>query len=587
MKKIISLITLLTLFVVGGCKNEPANNNQNPEPQPQVHNYKALFQAEPSSVSAAGGDGSIIGTLQELSQDGKIESEKPLKPNEYTLKLIAGDKAQITLDEKGKTFSIVQGDPATFELEAYVTSGVAKGQKQKISIMRAGTITYTFDATPNCFAANGGKGTVTGKRIITDAEGKTIEEKVLEAKDFSLSLTSSAKGIRIDAAAKTFVVEEGNAAEFELEVAAEGSAPQKLRIRREGTLTFSFEAKPASFSAKGGEGVVLGKQAATDGSGKVVEEKVLAAKDFSLTLKEGNASEITIDANKKSFTIAKGTKAAAFTLEAKPHMDGATATQLTIHRKAGETPNPNPEIMLPLNYVAEYNVAQDGISFATSQANNASGYFTWDDAVAKFSNITIAGKSYHMPSREEWYAIAPNWVGKRPYIVFDTNGVEEYKDKSETVVVNGETITSTNDYYSEGGKVCYAIRFKGTKYHSAWVYSYADNQYGGGKILIVLARPIEEGSEVTIKDIMTNSFWDKDKDKDVLRVFPACGSNTSGTGQKGDMLTVGEYGYYWAGTSDYKGYYFMGFNMQFAYTSFDGYYKFYGRSIRLFETRTK
>lgn len=105
--------------------------------------------------------------------------------------------------------------------------------------------------------------------------------------------------------------------------------------------------------------------------------------------------------------------------------------------------------------------------------------------------------------------------------------------------------------------------------------------------MIVLARPIEEGSEVTIKDIMTNSFWDKDKDKDVLRVFPACGSNTSGTGQKGDMLTVGEYGYYWASTSDYKGYYFMGFNMQFAYTSFDGHYKFYGRSIRLFETRTK
>lgn len=162
MKRIIPFITLLALFVVGGCNNEPANNNPNPEPKPQAHNYKALFQAEPSSVSAAGGEGRIIGTLQALSQDGKIESEKPLKPKEYTLKLIAGNKEQITLDEIGKTFSIVQGDAATFELEAFVTSGAAKGQKQKITIMRAGTITYTFDATPDCFAANGGQGTVTG-----------------------------------------------------------------------------------------------------------------------------------------------------------------------------------------------------------------------------------------------------------------------------------------------------------------------------------------------------------------------------------------------------------------------------------------
>ena len=54
-------------------------------------------------------------------------------------------------------------------------------------------------------------------------------------------------------------------------------------------------------------------------------------------------------------------------------------------------------VQLPLEYVLEYNVDPSGTGLVTTHATDVSGYFTFEDAVAKFSNITIAGKGVTCP----------------------------------------------------------------------------------------------------------------------------------------------------------------------------------------------
>ncbi len=53
-------------------------------------------------------------------------------------------------------------------------------------------------------------------------------------------------------------------------------------------------------------------------------------------------------------------------------------------------------VQLPLEYVLENNVDPSGTGLVTTHATDVSGYFTFEDAVAKFSNITIAGKECHL-----------------------------------------------------------------------------------------------------------------------------------------------------------------------------------------------
>ena len=86
------------------------------------------------------------------------------------------------------------------------------------------------------------------------------------------------------------------------------------------------------------------------------------------------------------------------------------------------------------------NPAGDG--FVTSLTDcTESGYFTFDDAVAQFTNITIGGKQYHLPSIEEWRSIVP----QNMMHVHFTN-TESHDDISETVTVQGTSITMTSDF---------------------------------------------------------------------------------------------------------------------------------------------
>ncbi len=531
MKKIFSLLAVALLAVA--CNK--------PEPTPPVENsFKTMFKATPAEFSAQGGKGAVEGILQEISPDGKVISEKPMAKGDFTLALKSGDALQISIDNETKTFVVKQGETATFELEATTTADKAKDSKQTLTIVRGGKISYSFTATPDRFTAMGGKGTIAGACIITDASGKVVSEKPLSLNDFTLSLKGNAKGISVDDASKSFEVAPGNAATFELLASCQGSEAQELRIEREGSLTYSFKAEPSTFGAEGGEGHVTGICTVLDKEGKTIKSTPLAVSEFVLSFKSGNAAEFSIDPAKKSFVVKPGDAAADFVLEVKALYEGALSQELTVHRKAHE--GPLPTMHLPLEYVTEYNINPEGTNFVTTQATNVSGYFTFDDGVAKFSDITIGGKRYHLPTKEEWLSIVPLYA-ENDYVNFETSVV--YNDVSETSVVNGKTFTSTSDYRGNIDGVAYALRFKGTALLSAWRYEYIYKKGQCG--MKITCRPIDNTTPITINDIKKTSFWESNTEKDITRFFPASGFKVGKSIYDNDSN-----GHYWASTPGEK-----------------------------------
>ena len=200
-------------------------------------------------------------------------------------------------------------------------------------------------------------------------------------------------------------------------------------------------------------------------------------------------------------------------------------------------------VTLPLAYLTEYNVNPEGTDFVTTQALDVSGYFSYEDAVKKFTNITIAGKKYHLPSKEEWMAIVPVASSGDDYLSFTSPFRQN--DVSETVVINGESISSTNDY--RGGSVssnkAHALRFKGTKYVSAWRYE--SMLLNDKRVLKITARPLDgKANNVTVDDIAKPEFWESNTESDIVRILPASGSFSYGKPR-----WQGSDGFFWSSTA--------------------------------------
>ncbi len=200
-------------------------------------------------------------------------------------------------------------------------------------------------------------------------------------------------------------------------------------------------------------------------------------------------------------------------------------------------------VTLPLAYLAEYNVNAEGTDFVTTQDLDVSGYFSYEDAVEKFTNVTIAGKKYHLPSKEEWMAIVPVASSGDDYLSFTSSF--RHNDVYETVVIHGETISSSNDY--RGGSVssnkAHALRFKGTKYVSAWRYE--SMLLNDKRVLKITARPLDgKADNVTVDDIAKPEFWESNTESDIVRILPASGSFSYGKPR-----WQGSDGYFWSSTA--------------------------------------
>lgn len=200
----------------------------------------------------------------------------------------------------------------------------------------------------------------------------------------------------------------------------------------------------------------------------------------------------------------------------------------------------NQTVTLPLAYLAEYNVNPEGTDFVTTQALDVSGYFSYEDAVDKFTNITIAGKKYHLPSKEEWMAILP--VSAEPdHVSFSEQ--RTHSDIREDVSIAGESVSSTNDYQSNGNGSVYALRYKGTNYVSAWRYEYTT--LNGGRVMKITCRSLQNKATLpTLEEIAASEFWDTNNGEDVVRYFPAAGFIDSEDEPFGESSA----GYYWSST---------------------------------------
>lgn len=187
--------------------------------------------------------------------------------------------------------------------------------------------------------------------------------------------------------------------------------------------------------------------------------------------------------------------------------------------------------MMGIEYVAEYNVGKEAGTFATSQSNDASGYYAFDEVG------TVCPAGYHTPTRYEATVLMPSFGPKYEiYIMFGTN--KSYTDVPEAIQVGSVKASYLSDYKSiKGSKVSYALRFKRgtTEMHpdfpvateNSLLAAYRYEVVGQHQIgsldahLKITVRYLGSDYTGTIDDIATEEFWSKDDQDDVIRILPS------------------------------------------------------------------
>ncbi|MGI5847354.1 MAG: fimbrillin family protein [Candidatus Cryptobacteroides sp.] len=186
------------------------------------------------------------------------------------------------------------------------------------------------------------------------------------------------------------------------------------------------------------------------------------------------------------------------------------------------------ELMVnPLSYVARYNVNEAGNGFVTDETLCTDvGYFAWETAIANYHTAnTITG--YHLPSLKEWCSISPRYYNDGPvYVRFDWG--ESYNKIDEEVIVQGQTYHMTSDYRntntgSEDPAPAYALRYQEgvDNMRSAWRYEYIYDPDLARTHLKITSRNV--APHVNINQITNPTFWNNNKNNDVVRLFPAVG----------------------------------------------------------------
>ena len=153
-------------------------------------------------------------------------------------------------------------------------------------------------------------------------------------------------------------------------------------------------------------------------------------------------------------------------------------------------------------------------------------------------NILIS--PYYLPKEEEWRSIVPdnnNHVNLKQFM--NSPGV------SETVMIQGKTLTMISDFVTYDAGASYAIRYKGTSMVSAWKYEYISD--GNNTHLKITSRNLYGQTLPYIDDVSEATFWNNNNTNDVVRYFPA-------SGYYDDVVKeVGTNGYFLSSTPSGKG----------------------------------
>lgn len=211
--------------------------------------------------------------------------------------------------------------------------------------------------------------------------------------------------------------------------------------------------------------------------------------------------------------------------------------------------------LTPLEYVAEFNLNKIGDKFAPTHANADSGLFKLKEAIKRYSvsaKFVIDGVRYYMPDIYTWRSIFPS---DDEGMTFNREIISD--NKKEPMLLNTHSIKEvfTADYRSADGKG-YGLRLKSkdNRLRTAFRYEYIDNpvpekekKHPLDKALKVTSRflgPDKPGATITIATITDETFWGKNNEHDVVRIFPASGIlDDSGKPVKDKY---GESGYYWS-----------------------------------------
>ena len=278
---------------------------------------------------------------------------------------------------------------------------------------------------------------------------------------------------------------------------------------------YQFSIDKREYPELGGVGHVSArKYAYANGSGTFLWQEPLPVGEFTITLKEGDPSQITIDNATGTFTIAKGATVADFKLEIKANEPNAEGSDFNVQR-----------VVNPLRYMAEANINQTGTGFVTDLYDTKiSGYWNEQECMDKFNPITLGNEQYHMPTLPEWKSIVPQYVR----VVF--NNPQAFRNVEQHVTVGGKELICLQDIEGFGENIVYALRFKGTPYCSAWRYSYEKvNNFTVARIKSIAVK-----DDVKLEDVMNEAFWQQNEAECVVRILPASGMTRLGDHDKAE-----------------------------------------------------
>ncbi len=298
--------------------------------------------------------------------------------------------------------------------------------------------------------------------------------------------------------------------------------------------------------------------------------------------------------------------------------------------------NVKQSIKLPLDYVAEYNLAggfQYGtkpqntpttaaqtdpqLRWATNHNNDQSGYYNWyvlkgvaeDTYNPAGKNLfndafftTGEGKGYHLPSRQELTGVFSYSEESCVY------GRANNQSVNEACEYGGIKKTFAADYYSagHGSGICYALRFKQATgepndgsplsefpkaadnsmlcaYRYTRIGSFFSDNNLDSHLKVDCVYLGEAEASTAIGTISNDAWWNTHSAEIVTRIFPAAGvirpASVSGSGK---LDFRGEIGCYWSGTENssskaWNGYFYP--NLACAYPSSS---KYQGFPVRLF-----
>lgn len=185
---------------------------------------------------------------------------------------------------------------------------------------------------------------------------------------------------------------------------------------------------------------------------------------------------------------------------------------------------------MPLEYVADYNVAEDRASFATTHhvsgnaPDNHEEYVTMQQAVDLFSNIKIGGRGYHLPKFSEARGVVPMEVLKD---ATQNIAPRRHTFEDQSLEIEGLTYGGYRDEVNLSDlSTQYALRFvKDSSKDMVMAYRYvfdintSDNSYNHVMITSRYVGP----KGVTLDEISNPDYWNSNNEEDKSIRLPLVG----------------------------------------------------------------